>query len=67
MTAVIVPRAGAPLRRRDGRSRQGAQGFPLCARECGNIVDAIPVSPLGKPDKKAIRARYWAGSDRLVH
>jgi fatty-acyl-CoA synthase len=32
-----------------------------------DVVDAIPVSPLGKPDKKALRARYWAGSDRLVN
>ena len=31
-----------------------------------DIVDSIPVSPLGKPDKKALRARYWSGSDRLV-
>jgi len=32
-----------------------------------DVVDAIPVSPLGKPDKKSLRARYWGGSDRLVH
>jgi hypothetical protein len=32
-----------------------------------DIVESIPMSPLGKPDKKALRARYWTGSDRLVH
>ena len=32
-----------------------------------DVVDAIPVSPLGKPDKKALRARYWAESERQVH
>jgi fatty-acyl-CoA synthase len=32
-----------------------------------DIVDSIPVSPLGKPDKKALRARYWSGADRMVH
>jgi fatty-acyl-CoA synthase len=30
------------------------------------IVDAVPVTALGKPDKKAVRAQFWAGSDRSV-
>ena len=32
-----------------------------------DFVDALPVTGLGKPDKKALRARYWAGQDRAVH
>jgi fatty-acyl-CoA synthase len=32
-----------------------------------DIVEAIPVSALGKPDKKALRERYWAGRDRGVN
>jgi fatty-acyl-CoA synthase len=31
-----------------------------------DLVDAIPVTDVGKPDKKALRARYWAAADRLV-
>jgi fatty-acyl-CoA synthase len=31
------------------------------------FVDAIPVSPLGKPDKKALRAQYWGGAGRQVN
>ena len=31
------------------------------------LADAIPLSPLGKPDKKALRSQYWAGADRGVH
>jgi len=31
-----------------------------------DFVDAIPLTPVGKPDKKALRARYWEGSDRGV-
>ncbi len=31
------------------------------------FVEAIPLTPLGKPDKKAIRARYWGSEDRQVH
>ena len=67
VTAVIVPRAGATVDV-DAivalvKERKGSHHAPKTV----DIVDAIPVSPLGKPDKKAIRARYWAGSDRLVH
>ena len=32
-----------------------------------DIVEAIPVSPLGKPEKKALRERYWEGRDRGVN
>jgi fatty-acyl-CoA synthase len=32
-----------------------------------DFVEAIPLSALGKPDKKVLRARYWQGSDRLVN
>ena len=31
-----------------------------------DFVDAIPLTPVGKPDKKAVRAQYWADSDRSV-
>lgn len=30
------------------------------------IVDALPVTGLGKPDKKAVRARFWDGAGRAV-
>jgi fatty-acyl-CoA synthase len=32
-----------------------------------DFVDAIPLSALGKPDKKALRAQYWSSADRLVN
>ena len=32
-----------------------------------DLVDAIPLSALGKPDKKALRARYWGDSGRMVN
>jgi fatty-acyl-CoA synthase len=31
-----------------------------------DFVDMIPVTPVGKPDKKALRARYWQDSERGV-
>jgi fatty-acyl-CoA synthase len=30
------------------------------------IVDSVPVTALGKPDKKAVRAQFWEGSERRV-
>lgn len=30
------------------------------------FVDALPMTPIGKVDKKALRARFWAGQDRQV-
>lgn len=30
------------------------------------VVDSVPVTALGKPDKKAVRAQFWADSDRAV-
>ena len=29
------------------------------------VADALPLTGLGKPDKKALRAQYWTG-DRSV-
>jgi fatty-acyl-CoA synthase len=31
------------------------------------FADSIPVSPLGKPDKKALRAQYWGDTGRQVN
>ena len=67
VTAVVVPRPGATIDVVEltalVKERKGAHHAPKSI----DIVDSIPLSPLGKPDKKALRARYWAGSDRLVN
>jgi fatty-acyl-CoA synthase len=31
-----------------------------------DFVDSIPLTAIGKPDKKAVRARYWGDSQRSV-
>ena len=41
-----------------------AQGY---ADALVDFADEIPLSPLGKPDKKALRQRYWTGTDRQVN
>ncbi|MCW2560088.1 MAG: acyl-CoA synthetase [Mycobacterium sp.] len=30
------------------------------------VVDSLPLTALGKPDKKAVRAEFWKGTDRAV-
>ncbi|ORW15908.1 acyl-CoA synthetase [Mycolicibacter nonchromogenicus] len=30
------------------------------------VVDSVPVTALGKPDKKAVRAQFWSGAERSV-
>jgi fatty-acyl-CoA synthase len=64
--AVVVPRANA---RPDAqaliklvRDRKGAVHAPKTV----DLVDEIPLTALGKPDKKALRARYWQDRDRQV-
>ena len=45
------------------KERKGSHHAPKSV----DIVDSIPVTAVGKPDKKALRARYWASADRLVN
>jgi fatty-acyl-CoA synthase len=43
------------------------QKGPVYAPKSVDFVDALPVTPVGKIDKPALRARYWAGETRGVH
>jgi fatty-acyl-CoA synthase len=67
VTAVVVLRDGATLDTEElialVKERKGSHHAPKAV----DVVDSIPMSPLGKPDKKALRSRYWADRDRLVH
>jgi acyl-CoA synthetase (AMP-forming)/AMP-acid ligase II len=31
------------------------------------VIDKMPLTPYGKIDKKALRARYWQGEERAIH
>ena len=65
--AVVVLRPGAT---------PNAEALIALVRDAKGVVqapksvdftDALPVTGLGKPDKKAIRAKYWGGSTRAVN
>jgi fatty-acyl-CoA synthase len=30
------------------------------------VVDSLPLTALGKPDKKKVRAKFWEGAERAV-
>jgi fatty-acyl-CoA synthase len=30
------------------------------------VVDSLPLTGLGKPDKKAVRSQFWEGAGRAV-
>jgi fatty-acyl-CoA synthase len=65
--AVVVRRPDATVEADElitlVKDRKGAVHQPKSV----DFVDAIPLSALGKPDKKTLRAQYWSGSDRQVN
>jgi fatty-acyl-CoA synthase len=44
------------------RQRKG----PVCVPKSFEEIDAIPVTAVGKPDKKALQGRFWDGETRAV-
>ena len=69
VTAVVVPNPG--YEPSDALTRElqqlvkdakGAQQSPKSI----DYVDSLPLTPVGKPDKKAVRARYWTDTARAV-
>ena len=65
--AVVVCRAGAEV---------SAEALIAMVRDAKGVVhapksvdfaDELPVTGLGKPDKKVLRARYWGGAARAVN
>jgi len=64
--AVVVPKPGATVDADRIIALVKEHKGSVQAPKSVDVVDAIPLSPLGKPDKKALRARYWEGHDRAV-
>lgn len=67
VTAFVVPRPGADLDieqlRLTVRKRKGSHQAPKQIY----LVDSLPTTSVGKIDKRALRATYWAGHDRAVN
>jgi fatty-acyl-CoA synthase len=65
--AVVVARPGATVDTEAlialVRERKG----PVYAPKSVDVVETLPLTPVGKADKVALRERYWAGQERRVH
>jgi fatty-acyl-CoA synthase len=66
VTAVIVPREGS---RPDAdelinlvKARKGSAHAPKQIK----FVNQLPMTGVGKVDKKVLRANFWAGRERMV-
>src|SRR3954453_1716473 len=64
--AVGVRRSDAPVEADEVIGLVKDLKGPVHAPKTVDFVDSIPLSALGKPDKKALRAQYWSASDRQV-
>ena len=70
VTAIVVLRDGATssLTGRTTRSRTMVKERKGSVQVPKEIIatEALPLTGLGKPDKKALRAQYWEGQGRSV-
>ncbi|UKA49727.1 AMP-binding protein [Arthrobacter sp. FW305-123] len=64
--AVVVPAPNSHITEADilsqARDLLGSYKRPKTIQ----IVDAMPLTPFGKADKKALRAPFWAGRERAI-
>jgi len=65
--ALIVGKPGAAVDPAELVAMVRARKGPVYAPKTVDIVDSLPLTPVGKVDKKVLRARYWAGRDRQVN
>jgi fatty-acyl-CoA synthase len=66
VTAVVVADERQHLTPDDVIATVKAQIGSVSAPKRVEFVDALPTTPVGKVDKKAIRAEFWAGRERMV-
>lgn len=64
--ALVQRRQGAAVTDEELIDRVKSQKGSLHAPKRVEFVDALPLTGLGKVDKKALRARYWEGLERQV-
>ena len=66
VTAVVVPKAGANPSADDlinlVKTRKGSTHAPKQVQ----FVKELPMTGVGKVDKKVLRAKFWAGRERMV-
>ncbi|MEV0945393.1 AMP-binding protein [Rhodococcus sp. NPDC049939] len=64
--ACVVLRDGQSVDADDLVEKVRAAKGPVHAPKSVDFVDSLPLTPLGKLDKKTLRSRYWESADRAV-
>ncbi len=67
VTALVVARPGATIDPAALIALVKERKGPVYAPKTVEIVDALPLTAVGKADKKVLRARYWSASQRGVN
>ncbi|TXL69881.1 AMP-binding protein [Vineibacter terrae] len=65
--AVVVRRQGARVSDAELIAFVKEKKGSVSAPKSVDFIEQLPTTSLGKPDKKAIRARYWSDQQRQVH
>jgi len=66
VTALVVPKHGArPSSEALTELVKARKGSAHAPKQI-ELVDALPLTAVGKVDKKVLRAKYWAGRERMV-
>ncbi|GAA2261098.1 AMP-binding protein [Kitasatospora cystarginea] len=66
--AVVVTAPGARVEPEElGKYVLAELERPVYVPASFEFVDALPLTPIGKVDKKALRAPYWTGQDGFLH
>ncbi len=65
--AIVVLRAGLVATAEELTARVREAKGAVYAPKSIDFVDSLPVTGLGKPDKKVLRERYWQGRERGVN
>ena len=64
--ALVVLRPGAAAESEDLIALVREHKGPVYAPKSVDFIEALPMTPVGKADKKVLRARYWEGRERQV-
>ena len=65
--ALVVARPGAAIDAGELIALVRDKKGPVYAPKSVEVLEALPLTPVGKADKKVLRARYWAGQARRVN
>ncbi len=67
VTALVVAKPGSTVDVTRLIDLVKARKGPVYAPKTIEVVESIPVTAVGKADKKALRARYWTDTGRGVN